>query len=137
MTPLTKRVYRFLVQAACENRAIMGVDIETGAKIKRGGVSRVVKRLERSGHIIVERRNGKVRYHVPAINRHTDWEQYLGINGATTSRPKKAKPAEGTRECLRCHRPFKSWGKGNRFCKACKNSADWRSGEDYIVEVLV
>ena len=35
------------------------------------------------------------------------------------------------RPCLRCQTPFYSGGPGNRFCDPCKDSSDWKNGNDH------
>jgi len=35
------------------------------------------------------------------------------------------------RDCMMCYKPFMSEGKHNRICWYCKDSDDWRYGNDY------
>jgi len=39
------------------------------------------------------------------------------------------------RPCLRCQTPFYSGGPGNRFCDPCKDSSDWKNGNDHYSAV--
>jgi len=34
------------------------------------------------------------------------------------------------RNCLKCHRDFMSTWMGNRICPVCRDSSEWRSGDD-------
>ena len=45
--------------------------------------------------------------------------------------PREFVAARKKRDCLRCSRPFFSTGPGNRVCDACKDTDDWRMGNDF------
>ena len=45
----------------------------------------------------------------------------------------KSKQEKKVRNCMMCNKPFKSQAKFNRICWPCKNSDDWRYGNDYSI----
>ena len=46
---------------------------------------------------------------------------------------KKIKKTYIIRKCMMCENDFKSSWIGNRICEYCKNTDDWKSGNDYTI----
>ena len=45
----------------------------------------------------------------------------------------KSKKEKKERNCMRCDKPFMSQGNHNRICWWCKDTDDWRYGNDYSI----
>ena len=56
-----------------------------------------------------------------------EWPEYYNH-----SKP-KSKKKKKERNCMRCDKPFMSQGNHNRICWWCKDTDDWRYGNDYSV----
>ena len=56
-----------------------------------------------------------------------EWPEYYNY-----SKP-KSKKEKKERNCIRCGKPFKSQGNHNRICWWCKDTDDWRYGNDYSI----
>ena len=54
------------------------------------------------------------------------------INLPRRKQMKSANSKARVRPCLRCTTPFYSAGPGNRFCEPCKDSSDWKNGNDHF-----
>jgi hypothetical protein len=51
------------------------------------------------------------------------------INESSTSRPRSERTLEPKqRNCLMCRKPFESSWHGERVCRKCKSTGEWRSG---------
>ena len=60
-------------------------------------------------------------------NEKFEWPEYYNY-----SKP-KSKQEKKVRNCMMRNKPFKSQAKFNRICWPCKNSDDWRYGNDYSI----
>ena len=60
-------------------------------------------------------------------NEKFEWPEYYNYSKPTSKQVKKV------RNCMMCNKPFKSQAKFNRICWPCKNSDDWRYGNDYSI----
>ena len=45
----------------------------------------------------------------------------------------KSKKEKKVRNCMRCNKEFMSQGNHNRICYWCKETDDWRYGNDYSI----
>jgi hypothetical protein len=53
----------------------------------------------------------------------------ISFNESGTSRPRSERQVEPKeRKCLMCRRPFESGWHGERVCRKCKSTGEWRSG---------
>ena len=46
---------------------------------------------------------------------------------------RKIKKTYTIRKCMMCQQDFKSSWIGNRICEYCKNTDDWKTGNDYSI----
>ena len=60
-------------------------------------------------------------------NEKFEWTDYYNY-----SKP-KSKKEKKERNCMRCNKPFMSQGNHNRICWWCKDTDDWRYGNDYNI----
>ena len=60
-------------------------------------------------------------------NEKFEWPEYYNYYKTKSKQEKKV------RNCMMCNKPFKSQAKFNRICWPCKNSDDWRYGNDYNI----
>lgn len=86
--------------------------------------------------IVLRRDRASVREIAAKLGRsETRIRQVLAFHQIKKGAPIKAiepKSEEAMRECLSCHKQFKSSGPGNRICKKCKDS---RRGNGYGFDV--
>lgn len=67
-------------------------------------------------------------------------ESAVAVKASRINLPRRAKMNSATskakvRPCLRCETPFYSTGPGNRFCDPCKDSSEWKNGNDFYATV--
>jgi hypothetical protein len=85
-----------------------------------------------SRHGAVSRRNGMPVRRVGAVDP-PQWSRELDDSkhdddSMTLDEPASRVETPKVRRCLMCHEPFGSEWSGERLCKRCKTSAQWRSG---------
>ena len=60
-----------------------------------------------------------------------EWPEYYN-----TSKPKSIhEKNKRKRNCMRCNKEFMSQGNHNRICYWCKDTDDWRYGNDYSIMI--
>jgi hypothetical protein len=67
-------------------------------------------------------------------------ESAVAVKASRINLPRRAKMKDKSskarvRPCLRCETPFYSSGPGNRFCDPCKESSDWKNGNDFYATI--
>ena len=60
-------------------------------------------------------------------NEKFEWPDYYNYYKPKSKKEKKE------RNCMRCNKPFMSQGNHNRICWWCKDTDDWRYGNDYNI----
>tara|TARA_Y100000310_G_scaffold343675_1_gene452413 strand:- start:2286 stop:2669 length:384 start_codon:yes stop_codon:yes gene_type:complete len=120
MTPVQTALLKLLKAHArksrtCPTNEQLGELLATST----GVVSTNIKLLADDGWISIEHKGGRRRVYISGTDDHTGWT----VTKSHWGNPENKKQ----RKCLKCLKMFDSGGPGNRICKRCADTKEYRS----------